>query len=58
MSDPRPCNCPVILVGLAFLIAATGIATGAIYGWMVGAMAYVGLWLTVFVGLFLRVRHG
>lgn len=58
ISEKRTCNCPVILVGLAVLIAATGIATGAIYGWMAGALAYFGLWLAVFVALFFRVRHG
>ncbi len=55
MSKPRTCNCPVVMIALAFLIAATGIAAGAIYGWMAGALAYAGLWLAVFMGLFFRI---
>lgn len=55
MSDPRTCNCPIIMIALAFLIAATAIATGAIYGWLTGGLVYVGLWLAVFVVLVFRV---
>lgn len=54
MSDNSSCNCPIIMIALAFLIAATGIAIGAIYGLLAGALAYVGLWLVLLTALFAR----
>lgn len=58
MADDPTCNCPIVIVALAFLIAAAAIATGAILGWLAGALTYAGLWLAAFGAMIFRVCHG
>ena len=53
MAD-QTCNCPIVMVALAIPIAAIGLAPGAIYGWLAGALTYVGLWLITIVLLIFR----